>query len=318
MNRTLVGDLGGTNTRFAISIKDQDDLENIRQFKNADFATFDDVLTHYLTEIGSPSVEGVCIAAAGPVADGELRMTNIDWTLSEAALRKRLDVDVALLINDLPAFAYSLELLGVDDLTPVYNAKVPLNAIGQKLVVNLGTGFNVSVTARSPRGTIVALKSEMGHAAMPGPIWAALESDLSQDVVRELKTFEHLFAGRGFEWLYRNVAGADAAPLTGQAIAYGATSDQPDETCVRVASIYARMMGLMCADMIKIYLPTGGVYFSGSVASLLKHPKYAEIFAQSLESAPNLPNLPKHIYFALISDGFAALKGCSVLIDAET
>lgn len=318
MSRTLVGDLGGTNTRFAISVRGQSELTNVRQYKNADFATFDDVLTHYLTEIGSPVVGGVCIAAAGPVADGTLRMTNISWVLSEAALRTRLGVDVALLINDLQAFAYALELLQDGDLFAVCNADAPKIPHGQKLVVNLGTGFNISATASSVGGKVLALRSELGHAAMPSAIWAGLEPDLSAENIRELTSYEHLFCGRGLEWLYRKLAGDGAIPLSGKEIVDGATGDKTNAICIKTVEVYARMMGLMCADMIKAFLPTGGIYFSGSVATMLRHPPLSALFADSLESAPSLPNLPKHIYCGIINDPFAALKGCSVLIEAET
>jgi len=318
MNRTLVGDLGGTNTRFAISVRGQSELTEVRQYKNADFATFDDVLTHYLSEIGSPSVGGVCIAAAGPVADGTLRMTNISWVLSETELRKRLGVDVALLINDLQAFAYALELLNDTDLFAVCNADAVKAPYGQKLVVNLGTGFNISATANSVGGKVLALRAELGHAAMPSAIWTALEPALSQADIRELTSFEHLFCGRGLEWLYRKVAGAQATPMSGKSIVDGATAEPANAECLKTVEIYARMMGLMCADMIKAFLPTGGIYFSGSVATMLRHPALSAIFADGLESAPTLANLPKHIYCGIINDPFAALKGCSVLIEAET
>jgi glucokinase len=317
MTRTLVGDLGGTNTRFAISVRGQDALTNVRQYPNADFKTFDDVLSHYLTEIGAPDVEGVCIAAAGPVADGELRMTNISWVLSEAALRRRLGVDVALLINDLQAFAYALELIGDGDLDAVVNADAPKVAGGQKLVVNLGTGFNVSATASSVGGKVLALRSEFGHAAMSSAVRTGLEPELSADDIRELATFEHLFCGRGLEWLFRKLAG-DGRTMSGKEIVDAATSATPDPDSLRTVTVYSRMMGLMCADMVKAFLPTGGIYFSGSVATMLRHKPLSQEFAASFEGAPSLPNLPKHIFCGIINDPFAALKGCSVLIESET
>jgi len=81
MSQTLVGDLGGTNTRFAISVDGEPDLKHVKQFRNAGFPDFDDVLSLSLSEIGDPALSGVCIAAAGPVSQGELGMTNIPWVM---------------------------------------------------------------------------------------------------------------------------------------------------------------------------------------------------------------------------------------------
>ena len=164
MSQTLVGDLGGTNTRFAISVDGEADLKHVKQFRNAGFQDFEDVLSLYLSELGSPELSGVCIAAAGPVSQGELRMTNIAWVISVAGLRKRLGVETALLINDLQAFGYALEVLGSEDLVPVCNASAKTLPMGQKLIVNLGTGFNISVTTTSVGGKVLALRSETGHA----------------------------------------------------------------------------------------------------------------------------------------------------------
>ncbi len=77
------------------------------------------------------------------------------------------------------------------------------------------------------------------------------------------------------------------------------------------------MMGLLCADLVKQFLPTGGIYLTGSVATMLRHPELAELFYGRFQSAPSLPNLPKKISCALINDYFAALKGCAFHIDSE-
>jgi glucokinase len=317
MNQTLVGDLGGTNTRFAIAVAGETGLRHVKQFRNAEFPDFDDVLSHYLSEIDAPTLSGVCIAAAGPVAQGELRMTNISWVLSEAGLRERLGAGTALLINDLQAFAYALEVLGADDLVPVCNADAPLLPMGQKLVVNLGTGFNVSVTTKSVGGKVLALRSEIGHASMPSLIHGALAAHLPAEDVAELTTYEHLFCGRGLEWLYRKLAGAGAASRAGKDIVEAAMGDTPDATCRRTVETYSEMMGLLCADLVKQFLPTGGIYLTGSVATMLRHADLAERFYDRFQSAPSLPNLPKRIRCALINDPFAALKGCAFLIGSE-
>lgn len=317
MSQTLVGDLGGTNTRFAISVDGEAELKHVKQFKNASFPDFDDVLSLYLSEIGDPDLSGVCIAAAGPVSQGELRMTNIAWVISEAGLRTRLGVETALLINDLQAFGYALEVLGPDDLVPVCNADAPPLPMGQKLIVNLGTGFNISVTTTSVGGKVLALRSETGHASMPSIIINALTGHVADDDITELVTYESLFCGRGLEWLYRMVAGSGAPDRAGKDIVDAAMADAPDTACLETVGLYAEATGLLCADLVKQFMPTGGIFLTGSVATMLRHGALADAFYDCFQSAPTLPNLPKEIRCALINDPFAALKGCAFLIDSE-
>ncbi len=317
MSRTLVGDLGGTNTRFAISVEGEAELTHVKQFRNASFPDFDDVLSLYLSEAGDPDLSGVCIAAAGPVSMGELRMTNINWVISEAGLRKRLGVDTALLINDLQAFGYALEVLDADDLVDVCNANALVVAQGQKLVVNLGTGFNISVTTTSVGGKVLALRSETGHASMPAIIIDALEGHVSEDALDELVTYENLFSGRGLEWLYRRMSGAEAPARSGKEIVDAAMADTPDADCMATVGLYAEATGLLCADLVKLFMPTGGIYLTGSVATMLRHKALADAFYDCFQSTPSLPNLPREIRCSLINDPFAALKGCAFLIDSE-
>lgn len=317
MGKTLVGDLGGTNTRFAISVEGVAELTHVKQFRNASFPDFNDVLTLYLSEVGDPDLSGVCIAAAGPVSQGELRMTNIDWTISEAGLRDRLEVGMALLINDLQAFGYALEVLGPGDLVPVCNADAAALPLGQKLVVNLGTGFNISVTTTSVGGKVLALRSESGHASMPSLITNALAGHISAEDIAELTTYEKLFSGRGLEWLYRKIAGAGAPARSGKDIVDAAMAEQTDADCVTTVGLYAELTGLLCADLVKQFMPTGGIFLTGSVATMLRHRALADAFYDCFQSAPSLPNLPKEIRCALINDPFAALKGCAFLIESE-
>jgi glucokinase len=317
MSQTLVGDLGGTNTRFAISVEGEADLKHVKQFRNAGFPDFEDVLSLYLSELGSPELSGVCIAAAGPVSQGELRMTNIAWVISEAGLRKRLGVETALLINDLQAFGYALEVLGPEDLVPVCNANAQPLPMGQKLIVNLGTGFNISVTTTSVGGKVLALRSETGHASMPSIITNALKGHITDDDIAELATYESLFCGRGLEWLYHKLAGPDAPARAGKEIVDAAMAEAPDDDCVTTVGLYAELTGLLCADLVKQFMPTGGIFLTGSVATMLRNQPLADAFYDCFQSAPSLPNLPKEIRCALINDPFAALKGCAYLIESE-
>ena len=65
------------------------------------------------------------------------------------------------------------------------------------------------------------------------------------------------------------------------------------------------------------FMPTGGIFLTGSVATMLRNQPLADAFYDCFQSAPTLPNLPKEIRCALINDPFAALKGCAFLIESE-
>ena len=82
----LVADIGGTNTRVALADGKVVRQASIRRYANAEFTSLEPVLTRYMAEEGLKSVDGACVAAAGPVRDGVAVMTNLSWVIDAALL----------------------------------------------------------------------------------------------------------------------------------------------------------------------------------------------------------------------------------------
>src|SRR5690606_4908809 len=79
----LVGDVGGTNARFAIAhmINGKPVLEHHQSFKGADHPTFLGAVEAFIDGCEVKPSAGV-IAVAGPVTDGEIDLTNSHWRVS--------------------------------------------------------------------------------------------------------------------------------------------------------------------------------------------------------------------------------------------
>ena len=103
MKTALVGDIGGTNARFALW-RDQR-IEQIRVIPTADHARPELAILAYLSEVDQPleTLEAVCLACAGPVGGDLFRFTNNHWQLSREAFCRELGVKELLLINDFTA-----------------------------------------------------------------------------------------------------------------------------------------------------------------------------------------------------------------------
>ncbi|MCX7079274.1 MAG: glucokinase, partial [Pseudomonas sp.] len=115
MKLALVGDIGGTNARFALW-KDQR-LESIQVLATADHASPEEAIGVYLSGLGLPlgSIGSVCLSVAGPVGGDEFRFTNNHWRLSRKAFCQTLQVDQLLLVNDFSAMALGMTRLQPDE-----------------------------------------------------------------------------------------------------------------------------------------------------------------------------------------------------------
>ena len=83
----ILADIGGTNTRVALAEGTSVRPDSVARFSNAEYKArgqdIAQILAEYLHDAGV-RVDGVCVAAAGPVQDGVATMTNLDWTMDEA------------------------------------------------------------------------------------------------------------------------------------------------------------------------------------------------------------------------------------------
>ena len=138
----LVGDVGGTNARLALT-DGQGHIRNPRTFACKDYASLADIVAEYIeTTAGRKRPPRAVLAVAGPVVDGEIEFTNLDWTVSEGDLLAHFEFEAVELINDFAAQALACqqEL----DLDP---AKVNVNGGAIALGHPLGaSGTRISAT----------------------------------------------------------------------------------------------------------------------------------------------------------------------------
>ena len=144
---TLVGDIGGTNCRLALAERTaagEIELHHSQRYPVSEFNHFNDVVARYLeTHNVAPKVGA--FAFAGPKFDDEIRMTNLNWIVSEDELRKTFGLKTAVVINDFVAMANGATVIPDDGFDVIISGKVNYN----KPVAVLGPGFGLLVFAAS-------------------------------------------------------------------------------------------------------------------------------------------------------------------------
>ena len=155
----LLADIGGTNARFALA--DGSAIPAPVVLPVAGYAQFGDALAEFLdAHPGERGQIGSCaIAAAGPVSEGTIRLTNAPWVIDGRALAASLGCRVGIL-NDLEAVASALPHLGSDDLHLLRAGDGPAPA--PMIAINVGTGFGAAV-AVPVAGGWHPLATEPGH-----------------------------------------------------------------------------------------------------------------------------------------------------------
>eukprot|EP01030_Chromulinospumella_sphaerica_P020243 gene20243-20151_t len=145
MTLRLVGDVGGTNCRFAVVDTAQEDADILepKAFKVADYPTLEAAIDHYLQ---GERPEQAVIAVAGPVIDGKADLTNANWEMSNAGLVAH-GFKAARLINDYEALALAVKRLKDRDLADIGEVAAT-HPNGTVAIIGAGTGLGVSALVR--------------------------------------------------------------------------------------------------------------------------------------------------------------------------
>ncbi|SMC46127.1 ROK family protein [Primorskyibacter flagellatus] len=309
----IVADIGGTNTRVAMTRGPRVQTDSIRRFRNADFSGLTEVLQTYIKDREDrPSCASV--AAAGPVHEGVARMTNLDWVIDRADLAQALDLETVAVLNDLQAQGHALRHVDPAKmrlLLPGSDEDVSSHAA--RLVVGVGTGMNAALVYRTETGTLVP-PSESGHISFP--VQSEEELRLMRFAGRKhgVPGVEDVLSGRGIERLYAwrcEEEGASDAPALAAAEIMAACAAENDPRAHDAVAMAVRLLGRVLGNLALIQLPFGGIYLVGGVArALAQHATQmglAEAFMDKGRFGPFMQQFPVWV----VEDDYAALTGCA-------
>ncbi|MFN3228260.1 MAG: glucokinase [Asticcacaulis sp.] len=314
MIQMLVGDIGGTNARFALADlmgTGEVILHDIEKIPTASHADFESALSDYLGRIGGrPALAS--FALAGPVVNGSVRLTNCDWDVSAVAIRTRFGMD-ARIVNDFAAMARGVLAQGPE----AFETLIPGTPYLGAPVVVLGPGTGLGQALVFPtQGDWTVLPTEGGHRAF------APRSDEERAVLAWLQarygyiSFERVVSGMGLENLYQALCALrdqravfHLAPDISAAAVSGA-----DACAMAAAHMLAMILATFAGDAVLSTGARGGVYIAGGVAEhlspFLRGQAFAERFHERGPMSPYLANVP--VLRSL--DGHAALMGAAYLM----
>ncbi|NDY91443.1 glucokinase [Ideonella livida] len=265
----LVGDIGGTNARFAVQRTPGGPLEEVRTLPVAQHASLEAAVRHYLSEIGL-SVVQAGMGIANPVLGDQVRMTNAGWAFSIEAMRQSLGWTRFALVNDFTALALSLPHLSVQDVRQLGGGTA--DPRGPMALIGPGTGLGVSGLLPVGVDRWVPLAGEGGHVTLPAV------TPREQAVVRWLdERFGHASAeravsGQGLENLHEALCALDgvvsterlsAAEVSRRALA------QQDARCDEALELMLVWLGSVAGNLALTLGATGGVYLGGGIVPRL-------------------------------------------------
>lgn len=264
----LVGDIGGTNARFALADNSRRGFRDEKTLACADFVSAELAIRSYLRDIDAPDPATICLAAAGPVIDGAIKVTNNHWALSANDLAAQFGITSVTLLNDFEAIAHAVPRIGSAD-TEVIGSVAAKRLASEDFkiaIVGPGTGFGVAgLYCRD--GELTPIIGEGGHAGFaPGTEQqrVVLENLLTRF---ESVSVERLVSGAGIENIYWALgeSAEDRTNSLSAAAIFAAANEGVDHRAMEAIRLFFEILGQVAGDVALMFGAFDGVYVAGGI-----------------------------------------------------
>ena len=308
----LVGDIGGTNSRFGLVEPGSTAIRDIEALKNNNFSSLEEAVAHYVKVRGVKSLAAAAIAVAGPTEGETVSLTNRDWSFTRESLRKAALAKRFRLLNDFEALALSLPHLAGDDIVQIGGETPAKPAV--KIVLGPGTGLGMATLAPLPQGGWMALPGEVGHITLP--VQTLEEFDWREKMTKPGVLFEaeDAITGGGLLLMYRAIA-EKAAQNTPEEVLQAALAGN-DAAAVKTLDQFIIWLARIAGDAAMTMQARGGVYLAGGIAPSIVEKLKTGPFRTIFQEKGRLAQIMRPIPVYVIVDKFPAFKGCAAAIAA--
>jgi glucokinase len=268
----LLGDVGGTNARWAWQAGPGQPLTHVTTLAASEHASIGESIAAYLRRHGLAPPRDVGLGIATAVTGDAVSMTNHPWSFSIEALKRELGAARVRVLNDFEALAHAVPALAAADRVAVGGGQpVPDAALA---VIGPGTGLGVSGLLADGRGGWRVIVGEGGHVTLP----AANAREASMlSVLRERfghVSAERALSGPGLVNLYEAVCVLDGeAPDTLSPAQVLARSEpgtpQHSLPCDEAVQVFAALLGTVAGNLALTLGARGGVFIGGGIVPRL-------------------------------------------------
>jgi glucokinase len=251
------------------------------------------------------------VAVAGPVLDGEITFTNLDWTVSEGDLLATFEFEAVKLLNDFAAQALACPRLDADNLRVI---GPPLRGGGPDcplVVLGAGTGFGVAGLARGPLGDL-AISTEGGHAGFSPSDEVEVEIWRRMQAKHGRVSIERLLSGAGLFELYGILSEiAQGKGTCGDEKAVMEAGAAGDPQAGAALDRFCAILGSVSGDLALSFGARGGVFVSGGIAPRMADRLAGGPFRARFEDKGRLRAFVQDIPTALVLHPYPALLGAA-------
>lgn len=319
----IAGDIGGTKTHLLMYRKRDGTDEVLREqvFNSQEYSSFSHILQQFLLGI-SEIIQLVCLGVAGPIKNNSCKTTNLPWYIDAKELTSTFSFAQVILLNDLEASVFGVQLLSDVDFVVINPGKVV--AKGLQAIISVGTGLG-EVGMMRLDDTVLSIPSEGGHVDF------SPRNDLEISLLSYmLKKFDHVsyervLSGTGLLNLFQffvDVQGEIPNPdvqfqlqtqKTGQIIIESALQNICP-ACVKTVDLFLSLYGAEAGNLALKYLSYGGIFLGGGIPPRIIKKLQDGTFMQAFVHKGRFSELLSEIPVKIICNDKTVLLGAKFII----
>ena len=313
----LLGDIGGTNARYAWQTHATARPRDVASYPTRQHDSLLLSVEHYLRTHNKPRPQAMGIGIATQILGDHVQMSNHHWAFSIASMKKALEIDCMVFVNDFTALALSLPVLPETDLYRIGEGTAVINA--PMAVIGPGTGLGVSgLLPDRQAGRWLPISGEGGHVTLSG------DNALELAVIQRLKqryghaSAERALSGAGLLAIYEALCDVYAQPALALAAAEVLSHAQADTQpyCAMALDMFFAFLGGISGNLALTLGSIGGVFLGGGIIpkaiTALERSTFRERFVSKGRFRDYLNAIPTYVIQAEVSP---ALIGASIAVD---
>ncbi|GAA0584352.1 glucokinase [Halomonas salifodinae] len=298
----LIGDIGGTNARFALVTPGAFEPHDILSLPCADYPGLVEAVNDYLTRVGASGAQApreACLAFACPIRGDRVKMTNNHWAFSRREAQQALGLELFKVINDFTAQALGVPHVAEQDLVEVQPGEALAHTA--RLVIGPGTGLGVAGLFPG-RQAWIPLPTEGGHVTF------APTDEREQNLLRHFRnrygrvSVERILCGQGLLDLYLAHCSLKGAPPRYASPAEVSEAAGEDPVARDTLLRFLKILGDVCGDAALTMGARGGVYLCGGILprllDWLPRSRFREAFTAKGRMGDYTGAIPVHVVTA--------------------
>lgn len=326
----LAGDVGGTKTNLGLfRVGEEGGLERVvdKRLPSADYDGLPALLRAFVEskDVDLGTVEAACFGVAGPVVGNHADPPNLPWDVDGDAVAEDLGLHRALVINDLVATGFGLEILDADQLETLQPGDP--DPEGNRVLVAAGTGLGGCPIQRVDDRWL-PMEGEPGHADF------APRNEDEFDLLRYLRhqrgldrvSVERVVSGSGLVSLYeylgdRGMEGSPGCAVRVQELQEAGEDPAPEITeaalesrcprAERALEMFVSAYGAAVGNLALVTFAVGGVYLGGGIApKILEHLKQGP-FLESFHAKGRFREVMERMPVTVLLEPETALWGAA-------